>query len=129
MTKSKDKLTVALIEDDKILSKSLGAELAEAGFRVVYGFDGQAGLDLITAEMPDLVLLDIVMPKLDGVSVLKALKNNPKTQEIPVIILTILDDSKKLVEAIKNGTYDYLVKADWRLEDVVKKVKEKLQVD
>jgi CheY-like chemotaxis protein len=75
---------------------------------------------------PDLVLLDLIMPKLDGISVLREMKKDESLRNIPVIILTNLSTGDKVAEAMQLGTFDFLVKANYSLEDVLRKVKERL---
>lgn len=119
-------MKIALIEDDKILSKVLSDGLKEAGFEVSRAFDGEEGLALVVAEKPALVLLDILMPKMDGLTVAKRLKSNPETRGIPIIILTALEKREPVAEALESGVYEYLVKSDFKIEEIVAKVKEKL---
>ena len=115
---------IAVVEDDKVLSKALSDSLQMAGFDVLRAFDGEAGLDLVVTEKPDLVLLNILMPKIDGLIVMKRLKSNPETKDIPIIILTVLEKGEPVAEALENGVYEYLVKSDFKIEEIVDKVKE-----
>lgn len=128
MAKSKKKLTVALVEDDRILAKVLNEELSEAGFNVVHAYNGIEAVRIVKAKKPDLILLDILMPKMDGITALKKLHQDKKIKEIPVVVLTNYDDPKKVVEFTQLGVYDYLVKSSWTTEGVIKKVKKKLNV-
>lgn len=80
----------------------------------------------ISQEKPDLILLDIVMPKLDGISVLKKLKEQQETRDIPVIILTNLYDDEKIQELLRTNNTEYLIKVEHSLNDIVNRVKEKL---
>ncbi len=116
---------IALIEDDKILSDSVYSGFKEAGFEVVRAFDGEEGLKLVETEKPDLVLLDILLPKLNGLQVAKQLKSNPSTKAIPIIILSVLDQSTSVAEALDSGVYEYIAKGDFKVEEIVAKVKEK----
>lgn len=119
-----DKKKIALLDDDEILARLTVGELTKAGFTVVRAPDGEAGWKLVKAELPDLVLLDVVMPKLDGIGVLKKMKEDEKTKNIPVVVLTNLDDIEKVAEAIQLGARSYLVKTDWKISDVIKKIEE-----
>jgi len=96
------------------------------GFNVIKAEDGQEGLDVALEHHPDLILLDIVMPKMNGMDVLQKLRKDEWGKNVPIILLTNLSDSEKVEDAMKYGVYDYLIKTDWELKDVVKKVKEKL---
>lgn len=117
---------ILIVEDDAILLSALADDLALAGFEVIKAPDGEAGLAAARREQPDLILLDIIMPKMDGVTMLKKLRRDKKSVAIPVILLTNLSYDKEVEEAIKHGATDFLVKANWKLEEVVKKVKQRL---
>lgn len=119
---------ILVIEDDDILSKVLLESLQKAGFDVVQAFDGEDGLRLIKSEKPDLVLLDILMPKMDGITMLKNLRKEDWGKDVNVVILTILDDIEKLADAMDNGVYTYLVKNKTQVDDLVSVVREKLKV-
>ena len=114
---------IILIEDDPILSKVLFEELKDAGFEVRGALDGEAGLELIRKEKPDLVLLDIMMPKKTGFEVLEELKKSPETQSVPVIILSLLGDDENLKKGLQMGANDYIVKSQHSTEEIIKKIK------
>lgn len=118
---------VLVVEDDSILAKRVIEELKESGFEVLLAEDGEAGLAMIEAEKPDLVLLDILLPKMDGITMLKQMKAKEWGISIPVIILSNLSDFETVNEAMEMGAYGYLVKSNWSLADLVAKVKEKLK--
>lgn len=90
--------------------------------------NGEEGLVLALDKCPDLVLLDIIMPKMDGITLLHKLRQNEKCKEMKVIMLTNLDDMSKIADAIEEGSSEYLIKSDIKIEDIVQKVKEKLGV-
>lgn len=115
--------TIVLIEDDEILSKVLNAELTDAGFGVFQAFDGEAGLELVRSKRPDLVLLDIILPKKQGFEVLEELKKSPDTQSISIIILTLLGEDEDIKKGLRLGADDYLVKSSHAVAEVVEKVK------
>jgi len=127
MKKEKDKQTILIVEDETPLIKALTEKLSKAGFAYLEAKNGKEGLKIAKRERPDIILLDIVMPIMDGMTMLQKLKKEEKTKNIPIIILTNLSDEEKIEESVKKGVMDYLVKSDWRIEDVVKKVKEKLK--
>ena len=83
-------------------------------------------LDIAFEKKPDLILLDINMPEMDGITALKELKNNSKTSSIPIIMLTNYGESEKVSEVLAQDPCDYLIKSDWKLEDIVAKIKEKI---
>jgi DNA-binding response OmpR family regulator len=117
------KTKVLIVEDEEILLTALCEELKQEGFDAVGAKDGMEGVEKAASEKPDLVLLDLVMPKLDGIGALKQMKENPETQKIPVVILTNLSDYDKVSDALSLGAMDYLVKANYRLEELVAKIK------
>jgi len=116
---------VLIVEDDKFLCKMLGDKLAQVGFSVLEAYDGEEALRMAQDERPALILLDIVMPIMDGVTMLKKLRESVEGREIQVIILTNLGDSDDVENAVKEGVHDYLVKTQWLPDDLVKKVKER----
>ncbi len=120
-----NKKKILVVEDEATLQKALNDVLTQEGYEVLSALDGAAGLDLAKKENPDLILLDIILPKMDGFDVLKNLKK--EGSEIPVIILTNLSDINDIQKALDLGATTYLVKADFHLEDVLKKVKEVLR--
>ncbi|MDO8523241.1 MAG: response regulator [bacterium] len=117
------KIKIALIEDDEVLSKVLRAELVDAGFDVSQAFDGEAGLELARSKKPDLVLLDLILPKKHGFEVLEEMKKSPDTKNIPVIILTLLGEDENIKKGLRLGAGDYLVKSNHAVAEIVEKIK------
>ena len=118
---------ILFVEDERALQKTFKEILSKEGYEVISAFDGKTGLELAKAESPDLILLDLILPKLDGFEVLKRLKENEKTKEIPVIVLTNLERLEDVEKAIELGAKTYLVKAQYTLEEVVEKIKNVLK--
>lgn len=118
--------TILVVEDEALLLQALMDKFETEGFRVLGASDGQAGLDSALKEHPDLILLDIVMPKMDGLTMLKHLRSDEWGKSCQVIVLTNLSDWQKINEAVQHRAFDYLVKTDWKIEDVVKRAKEKM---
>ena len=121
MDSSKNK-KILVIEDEATLQKALNEVLSNEGYKVVSSLDGLKGLELAQEEKPDLILLDIILPKMDGFEVLKRIKKDDKISQIPVIILTNLSDISDIQKALDLGATTYLVKADFHIEDVLKKI-------
>lgn len=117
-----------VIEDDAVLRKALGEYLSAEGFEVIYAEDGEIGSQMALNENPDLILLDIVLPKKDGYQVLKEVKSNEQTQHIPIVLLTNLGSISDVEKALEMGATTYLVKADYKLEEVTEKIKEILSI-
>ena len=125
MSKSRNKILI--VEDNIDLLEVLKRKFTIEKFDVLQAPDGKIGLEQALSNHPDMILLDIVMPIMDGISMLKKLREDAWGKTAPVILLTNLSDEAKVAEAMQHGVYDYLVKADWNISDVVKKVKDKLK--
>lgn len=118
---------ILFIEDEPTLQKSIEKALKERGYWLVSAIDGESGVLVAKKELPDLILLDLILPKKDGFEVLEELKADEKTAKIPVIILTNLEGSQDVERALALGATTYLVKANYELEDVVAKVEKILK--
>jgi DNA-binding response OmpR family regulator len=118
---------ILFIEDEQALQKTLGDFLREKGFEVIAALNGEDGLRLAGARKPDLILLDLILPKMDGFEVLRELKEEEETKKIPIIVLTNLERMEDVDKAISLGATTYLVKASYSLEEVVEKIKQALQ--
>lgn len=120
---------ILIVEDEELAIKAITKRILAEGFSIDVARDGDEALEKINESKPDLILLDLIMPKLDGISVLKQLKKDEATKNIPVIILTnLVFDDKKIEEVLKSGNTDYLIKVDHSLNDIVKRIKEKLNI-
>lgn len=117
---------ILFVEDEAALQKTLGDVLTQEGYKIVGALDGEAGLNLAKVENPDLILLDLVLPKMHGFEVLKALKDDAATKDIPIIVLTNLESMGDIEKALELGATTYLVKASYTLEEVVSKIKKAL---
>jgi DNA-binding response OmpR family regulator len=113
-----------LAEDDLILSKVIKEELESAGYEVSHVKDGDAAIKFIEKKKPNLVLLDILMPKVNGMEVLEHVKASSATKEIPVVMLTMLSSDDDIKEALKLGASDYIVKSQHAVGEIVEKVNE-----
>ncbi|MBU1255934.1 response regulator [Patescibacteria group bacterium] len=116
--------TIIFIEDEPTLQKTVGRFLENEGYEVKSAIDGETGLAMVKKIKPDLVLLDLILPKKDGFEVLKELKADETTKDIPVIILTNLEKTADIEKTLSLGATTYLVKANYELEEIVKKIKE-----
>jgi DNA-binding response OmpR family regulator len=121
--------TILIVEDEPALLKVYGEELGDQGFRVLRARNGQEGLELAVREKPDLILLDILMPVMDGLTMMQKLREKSAWgKTVPIILLTNLSASEEEImkAIIKNEPAYYLVKSDWTLQDVLEKIKERL---
>jgi len=118
-----------VIEDDTVLQKALCQYLTAENFEVLSALDGEAGVAMAISEKPDLILLDIVLPKKDGYQVLQEVKANETTKHIPIVLLTNLGSIADVEKALEMGATTYLVKADYKLEEVTRKIKDILGLE
>jgi DNA-binding response OmpR family regulator len=114
---------VLLIEDEKMLSTMYATKFAKEGYDLVQAFDGETGLAKAKSETPAVILLDIIMPRLDGFAVLKALKSDATLKSVPVILLTNLGQDEDIKKGKALGAADYFIKANHTPAEVVDKVK------
>lgn len=115
---------ILVVEDDRFLRKAAEAALRRQGFTVLTAQDGEEGLRMARAEVPDLILLDLIMPGLQGFEVLRLLKADAGTSQIPIIVLSNLGQESDMKQALDGGAEAYLVKANLALDDLIKRVKE-----
>lgn len=113
---------ILIVEDDKALREMYQLRLSINGYDVLEAKDGEEGLDTAIKEKPDLILLDIMMPKMSGMDVLDILKSTPETKDIPVIVLTALNEESVRSKGLVYGADDYLVKAQTMPGKVVEKI-------
>jgi DNA-binding response OmpR family regulator len=121
-----DKKIILITEDQVPLRKILKDKLDSEGFSTLEASDGEEGLNLALKEHPDLIILDIVLPKKNGIEVLRELRKDEWGKTAKIIILTNLTDGQTQADAIENEVFDYFVKTDIKLEEFVKKIKTKL---
>jgi len=117
---------ILLAEDDRILRKAGETALRKKGYDVIAAVDGEDALAKAREDPPDLVLLDVMMPKVHGFDVLRGLKGDPRLRDIPVIMLTNLEQPSDMQRAADGGAFGYLVKSNLDLDDLTAKVAEAL---
>lgn len=113
---------IIVVEDETVLQKAMSIELLGAGYTVLTAGNGEAGLELVRKEMPDLLLLDLILPKINGFDVLTALKADEKTKQIPVVILSNLGQNEDKAKGLALGAADYYIKSSTDLSEITKKV-------
>ncbi|MDX9893328.1 MAG: response regulator [Patescibacteria group bacterium] len=118
--------TILVVEDDKDLLNLVTLKLEQEGFKVDAAETGQQVLDYLENNLPDLVLLDILLPDIDGITVLNEIATHDRTKNLPVIILSNLADQGSFEQAAAVGNYEYLVKAKVDLSELAAKIKSKL---
>lgn len=118
--------SILIVEDFDPIRTRLAERFKEEGFNIFEAHDGESAVNTALDAVPDIILLDIMLPKINGLDVLASLKKYDKTKSIPVIMLTNLTGSEEVAQALEQGVHDYLIKKDWSLDDVVRQVRYKL---
>ncbi|HET8575302.1 MAG TPA: response regulator [Candidatus Paceibacterota bacterium] len=118
---------ILIVEDDRALRTILGDRLREDAYEVIEASDGEAGLQMAKESHPDLILLDIIMPKMDGIEMLAELRKDVWGKGANVIMLTNLSAEDQKSAAREQGVADYLVKSDWDIEGIVDCIKSKIK--
>ena len=118
---------VLIIDDDAFLTDIYATQLDLEGFSVISANDGEEGIKMTRKEMPDAILLDVRMPKLDGLATLQRLKEDEKTKAIPVIMLSNSGEKKDIDKAFAGGAADYLIKVHFAPAETVTKIRKVLE--
>lgn len=114
---------ILLVEDEKILVEMYKEKLIQAGFEVFLAFESKEGLDLAKKEKPDLIILDILLPRENGIAFLNWLKEEKEIAQIPVVVFSNYDDPKTKKEALGLGAKEYLIKTNYTPQEIVEKIK------
>lgn len=120
-------MKILLIEDEKILAEMYKDKFEAEGLKTMVAFSAKEGLALLEKERPDLILLDILLPRENGISFLKQLKKEKGAQEIPVIAFSNYDEPETKKEALALGAKEYLIKTQYTPQQIVEKIKEYLK--
>ncbi len=114
---------ILIIEDDKFLRELISKKLSGENFEIIEAIDGEKGMEKIKSEKPDVVLLDLILPGMDGFEVLSKIKNDDGMPSCPIIILSNLGQREDVEKGLKLGAVDYLVKAHFTPNEIIEKVK------
>ncbi|KKS17560.1 MAG: two component transcriptional regulator winged helix family [candidate division WWE3 bacterium GW2011_GWC1_41_7] len=120
--------TILIIEDEKPLLELLSSKLQFEGFDTTLADNGKDALQIALEKHPDLILLDIIIPQMDGITMLKQLRKDEWGQSVPVIVLTNLSSGETVVAAEESGVRDFLTKTDWKVSELVDKIKNALNI-
>ena len=120
---------ILFVEDEEALQRAMGDMLEQNGYQVFKATDGEKGLVVAKKEIPNLILLDLILPRKNGFEVLGELKKDPATRQIPVIVLTNLEGSEDIERALSLGATTYLVKANYNLSDVLVKIESAMKAN
>jgi len=122
------KAFILLVEDDKFLRELLVRKLEAVGFKISTAVDGREALKKVKEELPELVLLDLVLPGVDGFDILKEIKEDSTTSKIPVIILSNLGQREEVERGLRLGADDYLIKAHFTPDEIITKITDVLGI-
>lgn len=114
--------SIIIVEDDKFLRELIAQKLAKEGYEILTAIDGEEGITQIREKKPDLVLLDLILPGIDGFEVLSRMKADPNLSKIPVVILSNLGQREEVERGIKLGAIDYMIKAHFTPREIIDKV-------
>ena len=117
-----NKVKILWVEDDSFLTNIIAQQLAQQNWELVYAAEGASAIALAHKERPDVIVLDVLLPGMDGVEVLRQLKADEETKNIPVIMFSNFDDKAKIAESLGLGAQGYLVKANVDLETIVAEI-------
>lgn len=118
--------TILFIEDEAALQKTF-KEALQNDYKIVSALDGEIGSKLAKTKHPDLILLDLILPRMNGFEVLEKLKKDKETKDIPIVVLTNLEKVEDVDKAIELGATTYLVKANYSLDEMIAKIKQALE--
>ena len=122
----KNTKTVLIVDDEESLVSVLTRKFEDEGITAYSAFNGKQGLEMALEKHPDIILLDIMMPEMDGFDVMKHLQEDSWGKTVPIILLTNSSSIDTVARAVSTGMSEFLVKTDIRLEDVVQKVKDRI---
>ena len=118
---------ILIVEDDKFLRELMVRKLSQENFQITEAVDGEEGVRKIKEVIPDMVLLDLILPGIDGFEVLAKIKEDPSTVSVPVIVLSNLGQREDVERGMKLGAIDYLVKAHFTPNEIIDKIKVNLK--
>jgi len=119
--------TILIIEDDKFLRELIAQKLFKEGYNIIEAIDGEEGIKKVKEEKPNLVLLDLILPGIDGFEVLSQIKEDSSLAQIPVIILSNLGQKEDVEKGLKLGAIDFLIKAHFTPGEIIEKINSALK--
>ena len=114
---------ILVIEDDKFLRELISQKLLKEGYDILEAIDGEKGIESAKTEKPDLILLDLILPGIDGFEVLARIKSDPEASKIPIIILSNLGQKDDIEKGLNMGAVDYLIKAHFTPAEIIEKIR------
>lgn len=120
-------MTLLIVEDDSFLANAYKMKLTKAGYEVLMASDGNEALDVLSENTPDVIVLDLIMPNMDGFALLERLQDDQMHASIPVIVASNLGQSEDIEKAKSLGARDYVIKTDMSLDELIEKVEALVQ--
>ena len=127
MPETQVKKKILIVEDDAFLSSLLKTRIQGDGFEALLASDGDMALKILQEEKPDLVLLDVILPKRSGFELIESLQSDPRFKSVPIVIISNLGQEADIIRGKELGVVDYFVKARISIDDLLKKVREHLK--
>ena len=127
MSETQVKKKILIVEDDAFLSSLLKTRIQGDGFEALLASDGDMALKILQEEKPDLVLLDVILPKRSGFELIESLQSDPRFKSVPIVIISNLGQEADIIRGKELGVVDYFVKARISIDDLLKKVREHLK--
>ncbi|MBD3208387.1 MAG: response regulator [Candidatus Nealsonbacteria bacterium] len=119
--------TILMVEDDKFFVKMFKDKFTKEGFDVMIALNGKEAFSKLKEKIPDIILLDLIMPVKDGFEFLKEVKEKEEYKDIPVVVLSVLGQTADIEKATQLGVNDYIVKGEFRVSEVIEKIKQQLK--
>lgn len=114
--------TILIVEDEAAILYALQSKLRVSGFKVLTADDGEKALNILHDTIPDAIILDIILPKVDGMEVLKQVKADARLKDVPTIIVTNLTDHETKKKGLELGAHDYLIKVEYNLDEIAERI-------
>lgn len=118
---------ILIIEDDEEIMGLLSRKISDIGYQVIEARDGEKGLKLLRSDQPDLVLLDIILPNIDGLELLKRKQALPETKDVPVIVISNSGAPAEISQARRLGAIDWIAKTEFSLQETIDKIEKIIQ--
>lgn len=119
--------SILVVEDEQALQEALKLKLTKEGIEVLTASTGEEAIEILKTRRPTLVSLDILLPRMNGLEVLRNIRENPKTYDLPVVVVSVSGGQEKIKQAFSMNIVDYLIKSEYKIEDIVNKLKEMLE--
>ena len=119
--------SILVVEDEQALQEALKLKLTKEGIEVLTASTGEEAIEILKTRRPTLVSLDILLSRMNGLEVLRNIRENPKTYDLPVVVVSVSGGQEKIKQAFSMNIVDYLIKSEYKIEDIVNKLKEMLE--